>query len=347
MRVIMFPAEGNPTENRYLDVLVAALRDREVEVEAYTKAWTSQRGDAFHVHWPQIFGDIHARRFQSLRGKWLTFQFWSTIKRIKQGGGRVVWTAHDLVPHGELQHDPFTKGLLERFYDEVDDVICLTRSSFETVRDSISALADKRFHLGRHPHYRTVLETRSFAPAARRRIGATDRQYVFSFLGSLRENKLPHVAARAFASLPENEWFLAVAGAASPRMASEMEGALEGHGNCHLDLTRVTQAEIVTLYSASDALVFPGTDYLNSGTIYTALSLNVPVLAAWTPVNAEIQSLVGEKWLYLYRGAFDASVLVQAQERLISRRDDAVCNLEAFSPDLCAKQHIAAYAGGA
>ncbi len=99
MRVIMFPGRGNVGENRFIDILVDALRAHDVTVEPWFKEWSYQTGDIFHVHWPEAIGNIRARRYQRLRGALIGWQFRRTIRRIKASGGKIIWTAHDILPH--------------------------------------------------------------------------------------------------------------------------------------------------------------------------------------------------------------------------------------------------------
>lgn len=343
MRVIMYPGVGVLNENRYIDILVAALRHEGVEVVAWTKHFSLQKGDVFHVHWPEIIPEIHDRKHNRLRGLWIERQFFATIRRMKHAGGRVVWTVHDLAPHAaQLRQSPFLKAFMKRFMAEVDVALSLTEAGFAQIREALPELSHAAFFTGRHPHYRTVL-TPVVDASLRSHYGAQEGQRVFSFIGSLRANKRPDLVVRAFRGLDTAGNYLIMAGGASAEVATEVSRLAEGASNIRLDLQRVPEEEIGRLYAATDIMVFPGTDYFNSGTIYTALSLNVPVLAAWSPVNAEIQSQVGSNWLHLYKGEFTTTALQDAADRLIRPAPGIACDLSAFEPALCARQHIAAY----
>ncbi len=194
----------------------------------------------------------------------------------------------------------------------------------------------------RHPHYRSVLQPVTDA-GLRAHYGASNSQRVFSFIGSMRANKRPDLVVQAFRGLDAAGNYLIMAGGASQEVATEVTGLAGNAGNVRLSLQRVPEDEIGRLYAATDIMVFPGTDYFNSGTIYTALSLNVPVLAAWSPTNAEIQKHVGSNWLHLYEGEFTTAAMQDAASKLVKPGAGVVCNLSAFEPALCAQQHIAAY----
>jgi hypothetical protein len=82
-------------------------------------------------------------------------------------------------------------------------------------------------------------------------------------------------------------------------------------------------------YAATDYLIFPSNDYFNSGTIYTALSLNIPVIAYKNKTNEEIQYHVGENWLNLFEGDFSEAVLENVYKL---KSNHSVCDLSYFSP---------------
>jgi len=347
LRVLMFPAQGNASENRYLDVLVDGLRALDVEVRPWKKAVPSGPADVFHVHWPEVLGHIHARRGQGLRGWWAAQLLWWTIRRVKRGGGKLVWTAHDITPHEQrLRDDPFTSRLLARFLNEVDAVISLTEAGIAPVKAALPMLRDKPFHLGRHPHYRTVYPPQPFDTAGLARYGAAEGQFVYAFLGRMRANKSPEILAEAFRGLEQDGNFLILAGGATDDMREQLEAILADNPNSLRRYDRIPEDEMARLHACSDVLVFPGTDYFNSGTIYTALSLNVPVIAVRSPVNSEIQALVGEEWLFLYDGPLSTDILRRARTVVARRREGATCDLSAFAPDLAARQHLAAYRDG-
>lgn len=347
LKVVMYPAVGVKDENRYLDVLVNALRDAGVEVNGWRKHLSFQTGDVFHVHWPEIIPGIQSRRYHGLRGKWIAWQFFLTIQRVKKSGGRVVWTAHDLQPHwDDLRNDLFFKRFMAHFVGQVDIVLSLTEAGIDNIRRKIPALEKATFFVAHHPHYRSVLGSGSYDMAERARLGIKPEQKVFAFIGSLRANKRPELVASSFRDLPSRDNFLLVAGAASDDMAQTMHSLTAGLPNVRLDLRRIPEEEIIRLYGAADVLVFPGTDYFNSGTIYTALSLNLPVIAARSPTNEELQKLVGTEWIYLYDGDFSVQVLEEGARSLAKRGVGTVCNMSRFAPELCAKEHITAYRYG-
>jgi glycosyltransferase involved in cell wall biosynthesis len=348
LHVIMFPGSGNKDENRYIDVLVQSLRTAGVVVESWDKHLSRQQGNIFHVHWPQVISDIRDREYQSLRGHWIAWQFFRTIARVKRRGGRIVWTVHDIVPHTvPLRGPAFLEKLMRRFLLAVDLAISLTFVGIEEIKEAIPSLATKPMCVARHPHYRGVLGPGHYDLEMRARLGIARAQTAFAFIGSLRVNKRPDLVALAFRDLPVGEAFLIMAGSASVDMAQRICAILSARSNVKLDILasseRIPERDVIELHAVSDIFVFPGTDYFNSGTVYTALSLSVPVIAAWSRSNEELQNIVGRRWLHLYRGEFTRSTLEEAAGALIKRDRGDTCDLSAFSPETSALEHIAAY----
>lgn len=346
-RVIMFPGSGNQNENRYLDILVASLREAGVEVEDWHKDFSLQKGDVFHVHWPELIAEIGQRRGQSLRGRWMAWQFFRTIARIKKNGGKVVWTVHNLRPHKQaLQSSPLQASLMRRFEPAVDAVLSMTNSGIEQIRQQMPGLKHAAFYVARHPHYRPLLGGGRYDAAARQRLGIAPEQKAMALIGTLRANKRPDLLAKAFLQLPAKEYFLLLAGAADDALAAQLRQQLAGACNVHLQLRRLTEQEVADYYAVADALIFPGQDYFNSGTIYTALSLNVPVITGESEQTRELQQLVGHDWLQLYRGEPSSERLRASLSQLANRAAGATCDLSEFAPARVAAQHMAAYAHG-
>lgn len=344
MQVIMFPGRGSPHANQYIAILVAALQQEGVRIADWRKHLSFQNANVFHVHWPEVITHIRTRRFQKLRGDLIAYQFLKTIDRVHASGGRLIWTAHDLDLHdSSLQHDAFHNNLMKEFIPRVDAVISLSAAGVPMIKEFCPQFKDRPFYIARHPHYRNLLAKRTRNLELRRSIGIKDHQKVISFIGALRYNKRPEVLAEAFVSLAKDGYFLLVAGEARPDMENKIRSILKSSANCLTRFTRFTDDELLDLHSISDIHVIPGNAYFNSGTIFTSLSLDVPVLAMETAVNREIQSLVGSAWLHLYDGDLNKERIEEALRTV--EGNPATCDLSAFDPRLSATQHLKAYKG--
>src|SRR5207302_222823 len=77
--------------------------------------------EILHVHWPERA--VSARNRGAGRAKFELFL--RDVRRVRRVGGRVIWTAHNAVPHdarGDMQR------AFRRFVDQVDGVVHLSRT---------------------------------------------------------------------------------------------------------------------------------------------------------------------------------------------------------------------------
>lgn len=341
----MFPAKGNQNENRYLDILTSALKASGANIISWNKYYSAQKGDIFHVHWPTLVLEIRNRKYQKLRGDIILWNFFNYILYVKSKGGKIVWTVHDLQSHDRpASIDPFEEEFLAKFIDSVDGFLCLTANGLPQILDAFPALKNKPNYVTPHPHYRSVYPQSTYTPAKKKDFGWTEGKKVGSLLGTLRPDKAADVIANVFANLnPKANVALLIRGRASQEMQLKVKNASKGSQNIFSAFEYMTDEELLSLYACTDFLVFPGKDYFNSATIYTSLSLNIPILAYKTPTNKEIQSKVGENWMYLFEGDLNESIITKAIAAFPDRSKSEICDLSAFAPMLCAQATIHAY----
>lgn len=334
LRVLMFPGVGNANENRYIDILVRALRARNVDVKSFRKEIELRPADIFHVHWPELITDIRARPWQKLRSEIIKSNFFRTIDRVQKNGGAVVWTVHNLSPHrSDSRLEGFNSELMKRFSMKVDGVLSLTESGLPQIKSSFPDLKQSKFFVTPHPHYRNFgAETPISGASNPFKVGSGG--FVFGLLGNLRPNKKALELIRAFkaAAIPNSS--LLIAGAASEPYASALRAEAASISSISLVLRRLTEDEMRQAYAGIDAVIFPSFEYFNSGTVLTALSHNVAVLAAETPTNLEIQEKVGSAWLSLFSSEhLGPKHLVDMRERRKHLCSDRMCDLSSFDPD--------------
>lgn len=340
----MFPGVGNANENRYIDILVGALRAHNVDVKSFRKEIELRPADIFHVHWPELITDIRARPWQKLRSEIIKSNFFRTIDRVQKNGGAVVWTVHNLSPHrSDSRLEGFNSELMKRFSMKVDGVLSLTESGLPQIKSSFPDLKQSKFFVTPHPHYRNFgARTSIYDTSNPFKVGSGG--FVFGLLGNLRPNKKALELIRAFkaAAIPNSS--LLIAGAASEPYASALRAEASSASSISLVLRRLTEDEMRQAYAGIDALVFPTSEYFNSGTVLTALSHNVAVLASATPTNLEIQEKVGPAWLNLfYSKDLEPVDLADMVERSRRPGSEGECDLSSFDPGYVALETLRAY----
>jgi beta-1,4-mannosyltransferase len=346
LRVLMYPGTAISDGSPYIPAVVQALKRQGVEVTDWNQHLSFQSGDIFHVHWPEHIAITHRRKNHSLRGKLMAWNFFRTIKRVRAAGGRIVWTAHNLNPHESyMTGDEFLKRLMKRFIAEVDVCFSFTAAAIPLILERYPELSSATMVVARHPHLRSIFSRHPEPARLRKALGIRPDQFVFAILGALRSNKGVESLVEKFVELAPEQYFLLLAGSAKAELKDGVESMLSSNTNYLFRPERIPGSELEDLHAVTNALVIPGTNYLNSGTIYTALSMDVPVLVADSPVNRELQRLVGGNWIQVFSGDLTADVLREASSALSSPPGSATLDLSAFDPDVCATKHLLGYRG--
>src|SRR5690606_10250440 len=102
---------------------------------------------------------------------------------------------------------------------------------------------------------------------------------------------------------------------------------------------------VADFFAASDVVVLPFRNILNSGSLILALSFNRPVVAPAIGSLTELQEMTGPQWVRLYEGEFDQSVLRREIDNLKagpSQQHD-ICDLGALSWDKIGADTFAFY----
>ncbi len=344
MKVLMFPGNSTAQNNKYIDILVAELRQNNIVVEDWNKYRVLQTSDVFHVHWPELLIWLRNRRFRWLEGNFFIWNFFDTIRRVRRGGGVVVWTVHNLEPHNHFERESaLYEKVMGRFLGVVDGFFLLTEAGMEEVLQAYPPLRNLPWAKTQHPSYNAVLRPCPLDVQGRTKFNIDESAWVCSLLGNLRPNKKAELAVDAFSNLTTENFHLILAGDATDSYRSIINNRIGLSDKISVDYGVLTDEEILEYYSVSDVLVFPSQDYFNSGTIYTALSLNIPVIACRTKTNEEIQGHVGKKWLYLFDGEFNRNVVEEASNLLVSRVGDPCCDMRFFSPVRAASAIVNGY----
>jgi beta-1,4-mannosyltransferase len=340
----MYPGKAGPRDNQFINLMVQALRSESARVREWNHYYSARRPDIFHVHWPERIPFVRQRPYEQLRGDIMAANFFRTIDRVRRSGGKLVWTVHNLKPHDRrLRNDAFYQAFMDRFVPCVDLCISLTEAGIGPILAAYPALECAPFRVVRHPHYRSVLRKEPRDPQLRAALGIRKDQVVFSMLGSLRASKQPLRVAQEFVRLEHDRFHLLLAGNTDPSTAESLRATLGGRTNCTLELRTLSETELLARYALTDICVFAATDYFNSGSIYTSLSLDVPVLAADTPVNRELRQIVGTEWLHLCSAELSSPVFEQAERELVRPSPADRCDLSAFDPSYCAREQVSAY----
>jgi len=201
------------------------------------------------------------------------------ILMARVSGRRVVFTAHDILPHYARSYHRFVMRLI---YEEVDGVIVHSR-------DNLCALQSLVPQVGNAvviPHGLYDI----FAPEpslnrvdARRRLGLQDGAKIILFFGRIDKRKGAEALVEQLPLLAEKEPDILVLMVGQSAYAPGfLEGLASSRGvGRHLKVINgwVDDADVGTYFAAADAVILPYLEGSTSGFIKIALTTGTPVIA--------------------------------------------------------------------
>lgn len=316
-QVAIRPASSS--QNRYVALFSAAFADAGWDVAAMhwrAGEFTSER--SIVLHWPNEFFRPHGIGAVTLCLARIALM---AVSR-RTAGVKWVWVVHNLSPHDEA---PDGGWIWRAFLRQLDGLIFLSRQSRKEFVAAHPELAATAHLVTRHGDYRTgALTAPSPATPPQGRVR-------LQFVGLLRPYKnldaLIHVARDLGVELQ-----LGIAGSGSADEIASLERCATGNAAVTLDLHRraITDAEFERIVDASDAVILPYRQILNSGSAIFALSRNRPVIAPAIGSLPELRDEVGADWLYLYDGDLSADVLRDAGSWLRRPGRPLECALDGY-----------------
>ncbi len=303
-----------------------------------------------HLHWPEdaLHGRL-ARRSEAATDAAYRVLL-AAADRVRRRGGRVVWTAHNLAPHGFPA--PHSAAAWQRWsgrlLDRVDTVVALSATSAEAVRAALPAVARARFALIPHPHYRAVYpmpDRRADAGSIRARHAVPPSAHLTVAAGLIRPYKGIPALVAAFAAAARDDEYLLVAGPChDPAHRAEVARAAALAGpRVRLAIGTLDDAAFAATLAAADLFAANFTAILNSGSVLAALSLDTPVLAPAAAPLAELRTQVGPDWLSLFEPPLDPPTLRRHLDSIRSATRSGRPDLGPNDPAAVARAHLRLY----
>lgn len=283
MRILVFPRDPNP----YQGLLYSEMQQLGAEVTYIGELTPSQTlnllllpietalrrivgARLIHLHWVFTFTFPGARRFATIRRvAHIWFLVW--LQTCHMLGMRIVWTAHNVLPHEPV------------FADDLSARRALVRSSSLVLCHSHSALAELA-SLGALARRSAVIQHGPIAPMSStgpmRTPGSGDRPRQFLFFGRVQEYKGVDDLLTAFLAIPRNaDAHLTVAGQCdNPILRSRLCALAKVDTRVTLRLNYVPQEEMTQLLAAADVVVLPFRRITTSGSAVLALSHGRPLI---------------------------------------------------------------------
>lgn len=249
--------------------------------------------DVIHLHWPEQYYwpsmysrlprlvDIVGRRWK-LQGlvrllylPWL-FAFVALTKLLKLP---IVWTLHDLYPHGQspTEHDR-AEHIARAFLMRNVTALVLNCSSIEPLVTKEFGNPE-RIVVAPLGNYTRFYPDSVSTAEARRTMGVHPDELVFLYIGTMRKHRNALNLIRVFRQLPEKNLRLFVVGESWDSLRREMEREAWGDWRIRCLFQLAANDQIELLLKACDFVVMPGEFYLTSAVVMLALSFGRPVIA--------------------------------------------------------------------
>ncbi|GAA0964285.1 glycosyltransferase [Actinocorallia libanotica] len=280
MRLLAFPRDDNP----YQELLYTELRRHGVRVRYLGEltpsrtlnvlllplelAWQRLRGARLvHLHW--VWG------FRLHRPDIARWWFMAVLATIALLGQRLVWTAHNVLPHSPVFDDDTAA---RRFLVRRADLVILHDAA---TRDALR-------RIGAEPRHDTVIPHGPYpAPPMPDRPPGEPR--TFLFFGRIEPYKGVEELLTAFADVP-GEARLVVAGDCPDReRAARLHAAADER--VELRLGHVPENEIAALMAEADVVVLPFRAITTSGSALMALSHGRPLVVPDHDTLAELPAV--------------------------------------------------------
>lgn len=308
LRILAWPAFKN--RSPYNRLLYENMQKLGTTVEEFSpRRILSGRYDIVHLHWPEYC--VNGRG--ALASLFWSCALFGTLGWIRIRGGRVVWTVHNLQSHLR-QHPTIERYFWKFFTAVVNGYISLTEYGAEQARDHYPSLRTKPGFVIPHGNIREAYPGVEISrEKARLRLGIAQSARVVGFLGSVERYKGIMELVETFAAIEDTRAVLFVAGKSylAPHERKHIENVAARDKRIVLRLEYIPDADLAPYIRASDLVVMPFREILNSGSAVLALSLDRPVLVPGKGAMTALQQFAGAEWVRLYPGELTAEALRQ------------------------------------
>ncbi|MEK6777573.1 MAG: glycosyltransferase family 4 protein [bacterium] len=306
-------------------VEVILLTHRDYELGAFPCSFAVKRRfykeETYLVSWNFVMREISAFgpdvvHFQTLIAPRKDWFFFLLLKLL---GKKVVFTAHNVLPHETRFLERSTYGWI---YGLASAVI-LHAEQNKTDFLKIFPISQSKLWVIPHGSYAFFSAGHSVSKEeARKRLRIPLDAGVILFFGAIRPYKGLHELIRAFSELLRrgNDAFLVIAGKVMVGTEEEYWKSIRDHGVENRVVFRpeyIPFEEVAPYFSASDMVALPYDHIYDSGILHIALAMGVPVVA--TKVGSFIDHVQEGETGHLVP-AGDAHALVNALESLLKNK---------------------------
>lgn len=217
-----------------------------------------------HVHWTSPILQDQASLAEARAA---LDAFRNSIAQATARGARVLWTVHNLLPHGVRYLEE--EVTLRKFICDIADVVFQLNPSTASVVDDLFPIPPEKLVTLRHASYIGLYAQPPSRDAAKNALGIPHSSPTVGFVGQIRPYKgvdtLLGAMERVSKTLPDVT--LLLAGRASENGVRAIDRRAPRNARIIRSHEFVPDTEIGTWFTAADILVFPYTRILNSGSV--------------------------------------------------------------------------------
>jgi beta-1,4-mannosyltransferase len=314
LRIVAWPAFKN--RGPYNVLLYGNMQALGTTVEEFSaRRILFDRYDIMHLHWPEYC--VNGRG--ALASLFWSCALFAGMCWVRLRGGKIVWTVHNLQSHLQ-QHPAIERYFWKIFTALLNGYIALTETGATRACHRYPALRSKPGFIIPHGNIRDAYPgTEISREDARLRLGIAQSSKVVGFFGSVERYKGITQLVEAYSSLDDNRAVLCVAGKCylTPQERAYIEHIAARYNRVCLRLEYIPDADATSYIRASDLVVLPFREILNSGSAVLALSLDRPVLVPAKGAMMELQQFAGAEWVRLYSGELTSETLRQQLDAAI------------------------------
>ncbi|HPI91500.1 MAG TPA: glycosyltransferase family 4 protein [Deltaproteobacteria bacterium] len=283
MKIVHTPiSDGNPYQRELAD----ALRRMGHSVDLYTPVWPfpfvhyvlkNGKPDIFHIHWQDQFLIRKTIPGSLIRSILSVLEF----MLIGVLGIKIVWTVHNVLNH-ERTHpaiEMFFLKIILKFFNEITFMSQAGIEAFNGIINPHKCVQDK-FHIVPHGSYVDSYTNKISKPAARQILNIDEDSFIFLCFGEARPYKGLQTVIGLMKDIPDPSIRLLVAGRAHNKSFEHViRKAASSDKRIHTVLSYIPDDFVQVFMNASDVVVLPYKDILNSGAAVLAMSFGKPVIA--------------------------------------------------------------------
>jgi glycosyltransferase involved in cell wall biosynthesis len=237
-------------------------------------------------YYARIFSYVRRTQVRIFHVQWLRFAFFDGVLillLLRSLGKKVVYTAHNILPHGK---DRMYNRLVFSFIYRIADVIFVHALFLKERLVRMFAIEEGKIHVIKHGVYNVLDDPLLTKDVCRQKLKIDTGAQVMLFFGNIARYKGTGLLLEAFSScrreLPSLRMIMA--GRVAGDFRKEFERSLDIHGAKDILLRTgreyVPDEEVELFFKAADIVMLPYEEGSQSGVLFLAYAYGRPVIAS-------------------------------------------------------------------